>query len=234
MDQHNLPSKHENAPVRLSAKSHVSFLGYISAVLGIVAFVWAIVSSSALGWVVFGSFLLATAASFIWPSLREKLQMLRGRVEDYPVLHRRASSYSNDLASLRAKALELMRVNSAVSLENRGNWENLKKAVNEVAIEALRERSFFISKQSLDRNRLVLVLEKGEVALCKGDKLIVVQTEDFYEMGTFEIVEVRTKEYYAYGGKDVDGVWLSDVRKEGEKTVVPGKIAILVERSGEQ
>lgn len=76
-------------------------------------------------------------------------------------------------------------------------------------------------------------MEDNEASLAVGDKVLVVDTADLYEMGTFKVVEKREKQCYAVGGHDVDSLWLGELRETGETSVVVEKVAILVEQDGE-
>lgn len=113
-------------------------------------------------------------------------------------------------------------------------FEGFKRNVFALGLAALSERSFQIERASIDKGRLVIVVEDVKGRLHLGDKLRVVDAEDFYPMGTFEVVRKRTEDCYAVGGKDVDGVWLTAVRNHREGDPVTYKIAILAERRAEQ
>lgn len=113
-------------------------------------------------------------------------------------------------------------------------FEGFKRNVFALGLAALSERGFQIERASMDKGKLVIVVEDVKGRLHLGDKLRVVDAEDFYPMGTFEVVRKRTEDCYAVGGKDVDGVWLTAVRDHREGDPVTYKIAILAERRVEQ
>lgn len=115
-----------------------------------------------------------------------------------------------------------------------GNFEGFKRSVFALGLEVLQERIFQIGRASMDKGRLVIVVEDAEGILRLGDKLIVVDTEDFYFMGTFEVIQKRAEGCHAVEGKDADGLWKGAVRSGKEGDEVTYKTAILKERRAEQ
>lgn len=189
---------------------------------------------------------LVASAGLTWSYISGNLAALYRRIRDYPQLHEQCITCADsldvvhkDLDTLRYNALELVRSSyyieeedEALSVDPQMELVRLKRGVVKLVIQALAERTFHINKEGFDEGKLVIALEDNESSLGEGDQVLVVDTADFYEMGTFKVVERRQKECYAVGGTDVDGVWLQKLRQTGEKSMVINKVAILVTWGG--
>ncbi len=125
-------------------------------------------------------------------------------------------------------------MNMAIAQLAEDEFEGFKRNVFALGLAALSECIFQIEKASVDKGKLVVALKDAEGNLRPKDKLIIVDTEDWYPMGTFDVTEKRSGECYATGVKDVDSLWLGDMMERKETNMVLHKIAFLVERSDEQ
>lgn len=160
-------------------------------------------------------------------------------MHDYPQLHERAATDTDSLKALRQNALDLLLGGSPSEEDEQtaipdpqAELQRIKRSVIELAVRALLDSSFHVNKESLDKGNLVIELIDDDASLAVGEKLIVVDTADLYEMGTFEVVQKNEKQCYATGVQDVDGLWLADLRKTGERSVVVKKLAIPLRRGG--
>ena len=233
--------------LKLEPKTHVASAGYVFTAAGlIIALFPGLIDSSVAKIAIIVLCVLVALASLIWSYISGNLFALYRRMRDYPQLHEQRTAFSNDLDNvrqdldtLRQHALELMISNpygeedEATSVNVQMELLHLKKKVVELAIQALTEKTFYINREGFEEGKLVIALEDSESSLDEGDKVLVVDTADFYEMGTFEVVEKRQKECYAVGGADVDGLWLQRLRQTGEKSMIVQKVAILVTRGDE-
>jgi len=188
---------------------------------------------------------LVAGVSLIFPWLKALLRAVYSRTNEYPRLHQRASLDSEALDTLRVGAMELMSSlppdiedEDKLPLEvrfgvMRESLANLKSGVSKLGLEALREVAFRVRRAGIDKGRLIIVLEDPKGVLHRGDKMRVLDTEDLFVMGTFEVVDVHAKECYAAGGADTDPLWKGNVMERGEVNMILSKFAILVERSSE-
>jgi len=110
---------------------------------------------------------------------------------------------------------------------------NLKRGVFVWGLAVLSEVTFRVRRAGIDKGRLVVVLEDPESVLHRGDKLVVLDTEDLFEMGTYEVIDVLANECYAAGGADTDPLWKGNLMEHGEMNVVPNRLAVLVKRGGD-
>jgi len=100
-------------------------------------------------------------------------------------------------------------------------------------LAALSEVTFRVRRASIDKGRLIVALDDPDAVLQRGDQLVVLDTEDLFEMGTYEVVEVLDKECYAAGGADTDPLWKGTIMENGEMNVILHKRAMLVKRGGD-
>jgi hypothetical protein len=180
--------------------------------------------------------LLAAGVSLLFPWLKGVAHAVYGRTKEYPQLHQHASRDSEALNVLRLGAMQLMRStpsNIEDGDELQESFANLKSGVYALGLEALSEVAFRVQRASIDKGKLIIALEDPNGILHRGDKMQVLDTEDLFEMGTYQVVDVLAKECYAAEHADTDPVWKGNIMEHGEMSVVPSKVAILVERSSE-
>jgi hypothetical protein len=225
----------------LSPKTHAAVVSYATAAAGLgVALFPGVIDNVVAKVVIIALCVVVAALGLLWPFVSGNMRALYGRVRDYPQLHVRATTDSERLSVLRQNTLELMQASSLLEKEGahttardpKTDLENLRRGIVGLATVALEETTYRIKKQSMDKDKVVLVLEDKDAFLAVGDKVRVVHTADLYEMGTFRVVETieGEQECYALGENDVDGLWSADIKRSGESSVVLTKRAILIER----
>jgi len=243
MDREQLPPPYNRPAFQVQFRHLRALLALISAVLGVILFFYPKIAgfetAPRLRNVTIVLLLLAAGVGLLFPWLKGVARTLYGRTKEYPRLHQRASQDSEALNALRLGAMELMRsmspdVEDGDELSVQESFANLKSGVFALGLEALSEVAFRVQRASIDdKGRLIIALEVPEGSLHRGDSMLVVDKEDLFEMGTFEVVEVQAKECYAAGGADTDPLWKGNVMEHGEMNMILSKLAILVERSSE-
>lgn len=180
--------------------------------------------------------LLAAVVSLLYPWLREIGSSVYGRLCEYPRVHQRAGLETTALSTLRQHTIGLMQhaASCAVGEEHqlvRDELASLIQRVFAVGLEALAPFTFQIEQAAPEKGGLIIAVKDAERSLRLGDKLMVIDVEDFYHMGTFTVNQERSEKCIAVGGGDVDKLWVSAVKELGEGSLVSRRIAVLVERS---
>jgi hypothetical protein len=250
MELEKLPPAYEHPPFRVEFSLLRTTVGFVSAVLGvIVIFFPGVVELEAVPRIRIAAVLLlvlVAGVSLFFPWLRGMFRTVYGRASEYPRLHQRARQDSEDLTALRLGAMELMwsmptgieDEGELLSVEDRfaamqESFADLKSNVFAWGLAALSEVTFRVRRAAIDKGRLIVVIQDPEAVLQRGDKVVVLDTEDLFEMGTYEVVEVVAKECYAAGGADADPLWKGTIMVHGEMNVVLRKVAMLVKRGGD-
>jgi hypothetical protein len=93
-------------------------------------------------------------------------------------------------------------------------------------LNSTKDYMFEISRVTYQSNQLYISLKKKEAFnLNINDIVIVIDKNDGYFMGQFEITEIRTDVYYAVGTKLIDPLWRSVVREKVEIEMTPNLVA---------
>ena len=249
MEPEKLPPAHYRPKFHVRFSPLTTTVTFLSAVIGLVLFLFPGVagldSVPRLRIAAVVLLVLVASVSLIFPWLKGVLRAVYGRINAYPRLHQRASRDSDALSAVRLGAMELMwsmppgiEDGDELQVEARlaamqERLTNLKRGVFVWGLAVLSEVTFRVRRAGIDKGRLVVVLEDPESVLHRGDKLVVLDTEDLFEMGTYEVIDVLANECYAAGGADTDPLWKGNLMEHGEMNVVPNRLAVLVKRGGD-
>lgn len=234
------PPPLERPPFRLRFKSLAILVGFVSAVVGILVFLFpladALRDSPCLRFALGAILLLVALASPVYPWGREMVAVALGRWREYPSLRERARYLLERIQELRVMSDALFRYAVGLGKEQTGRSAEEKlpemmAAVLSFGRSAQPERVFEIGRASYEGERVFIALRKGPGrALSAGTPLDVLHTEDGLVMGAFTVSEIRSEEYYAVGRvREVDPVWVGMLVERGEMTMLPHMIAVITE-----
>jgi hypothetical protein len=106
--------------------------------------------------------------------------------------------------------------------------EQLRKSYYDFTNTINKEKEFEIIKVGHEKNKLLIVVRKRKSPkIAKNDLLNVLHKKDGLLMGIFQVVEIKSKEFYAIGIRNIDPVWLGFVLQEGEVNINPYLAAVL-------
>lgn len=130
--------------------------------------------------------------------------IIRKRTINYPRLHKQTIEARYDIVQLRNSLSDFVKQQFS------------------------REREFEILRVTHENGKIIIVLQKRDTPeINRDDQIVVFDTEDYYLMGIFTVISVKTNEIYALGIRNVDPVWAGFIlKKEGEILSTPFLSAI--------
>jgi hypothetical protein len=105
------------------------------------------------------------------------------------------------------------------------------KSYHDLVKKAADEKQFEIAKVGHVDGKLYIVVQKRRFPkVSLDDLLIVAHKEDGLIMGEFKVTEVRSKDIYAIGFRNVDALWLGYIRRVGELSMTPNLTAFYIQQ----